>query len=49
MALAASSAGSGGNFYFNQPFRIGDRFSRAIIRDAVQGNTAIPRRSGLCR
>lgn len=41
MALASSAAGSGGNFYFNQPFRIGERLSRAIIRDAMQGNTAM--------
>jgi hypothetical protein len=38
-ALPADSRGSGGNFYFNQPFRIGERFSRAIIADALQGHT----------
>lgn len=39
IALAADSSGTGGNFYFNQPFRIGERFSRAIIADALQGHT----------
>jgi Zn-dependent peptidase ImmA (M78 family) len=31
----------GGNFYYNQPFRIGERFSRAIIRDALEGRTTL--------
>lgn len=31
----------GGNFYANQPYRIGERFSRAIIQDALEGRTQI--------
>lgn len=31
----------GGNHYSNQPFRVGDRLSRALISDALEGNTPI--------
>lgn len=29
----------GGDFYYNQPFRIGERLSRALLADTLQGNT----------
>lgn len=32
-------SGGGGNFYYNQPFRIGKTLSRAIIRDTRLGTT----------
>ncbi|MGL4743874.1 MAG: ImmA/IrrE family metallo-endopeptidase [Dermatophilaceae bacterium] len=32
---------SGGNYYASQPFRIGERFSRAIISDALGGRTPL--------
>lgn len=41
-SLAQESAVErGGDFYKNQPFRIGERFSRAIIADALEGKTTI--------
>lgn len=39
--LAADRATSGGDHYANQPFRIGERFSRAIIGDALSGRTPL--------
>lgn len=33
---------AGGTFYNNQPFRIGETLSRAIIRDTQRGRTALP-------
>ena len=42
--LREHSQGAGeskGNFYNNQPFRIGERFSRAIINDALGGHTTL--------
>lgn len=34
-----SETGSGGQFLYNQPFRIGTRLSRALIGDAMAGRT----------
>jgi Zn-dependent peptidase ImmA (M78 family) len=39
--LAADRPGSGGDHYANQPFRIGERFSKAIISDALSGRTPL--------
>lgn len=39
-ALAATSGG-GGDHYNNQPFRIGERLSRALVADALEGGTPI--------
>lgn len=33
--------GSGGDHYNNQPFRIGERLSRALIADALEGRTPL--------
>lgn len=33
--------GSGGDHYRNQPFRVGDRLSRAVITDALEGGTPL--------
>jgi Zn-dependent peptidase ImmA (M78 family) len=38
--LAADRPGRG-DHYANQPFRIGERFSRAIVNDALSGRTAL--------
>lgn len=32
---------SGGDFYRNQPFRVGETLSRAVINDALEGRTPI--------
>ena len=32
---------SGGDHYNNQPFRVGERLSRALIADALEGRTSI--------
>lgn len=40
-ALAADRPGNGGDHYANQPFRIGERFSKAIISDALSGRTPL--------
>lgn len=37
-AQQAADSG-GGNFYYSQPFRIGERLSRALINDALEGRT----------
>lgn len=42
-----SRSGAGGNFYNNQPYRIGERFSRAIIADTLEGRTPISEAIGL--
>lgn len=42
LALIDGKPSSGsGNFYYNQPFRIGRTLSRAIIRDTQRGNTSM--------
>ena len=33
--------GGGGDFYNNQPFRVGRTFGRAIIRDTMRGSTSM--------
>lgn len=40
-ALSAAGGGSGGDHYNNQPFRVGERLSRALIADALEGRTSI--------
>lgn len=35
----ARSGDGGGDFYLNQPYRIGETLSRALIRDALSGQT----------
>lgn len=39
--LAAIQESSGGDHYNNQPFRIGERLSRALVADALEGRTPI--------
>lgn len=39
--LTGDDAGSGGQFYNSQPFRIGDRLSRALVADTLEGRTTI--------
>lgn len=40
-AFTTSGGEGGGNFYANQPYRVGERLSRALIRDALEGRTQI--------
>ncbi|MEY7974610.1 ImmA/IrrE family metallo-endopeptidase [Saccharomonospora xinjiangensis] len=40
-SLAPSTEEGRGNFYANQPYRIGERFSRAVISDALEGRTQL--------
>jgi len=37
--VAKTASSSGGDHYNNQPFRVGERLSRAVIRDALEGQT----------
>jgi len=37
--LAQAKEGGGGGHYNNQPFRVGERLSRAVISDALEGGT----------
>lgn len=37
----ASESGGGGDHYNNQPFRVGERLSRALVADALEGRTPI--------
>jgi Zn-dependent peptidase ImmA (M78 family) len=39
--LQVGRASSGGDHYNNQPFRIGERLSRALLFDALEGRTTI--------
>ena len=44
LRLASASrgrSGGGGDFYLNQPYRIGERVSRAVIIDTLEGKTAL--------
>src|SRR6185437_1898881 len=36
-ALSSAGEGGGGDHYNNQPFRVGERLSRALIADALEG------------
>jgi Zn-dependent peptidase ImmA (M78 family) len=40
--IARQSAGKGGDFYSNQPLRIGERMSRAVFRETKRGGTPLP-------
>ncbi len=40
-SLSTASEGGGGDHYNNQPFRVGERLSRALIADALEGRTTI--------
>ena len=40
-AFSSDRDAGGGTFLYNQPFRIGERFSRAIINDTLAGRTPI--------
>lgn len=39
--LTEVGEGGGGDHYNNQPFRVGERLSRALIADALEGQTSI--------
>ncbi len=39
--LSEGAGQSGGDFYLNQPFRVGETLSRAVIGDALEGGTPI--------
>lgn len=39
--LSESRESNRGNYYHNQPFRIGERLSRALIADTLEGRTTI--------
>lgn len=41
LELSKDKASGGGDHYANQPFRIGERFSRAIVSDALSGRTRL--------
>jgi Zn-dependent peptidase ImmA (M78 family) len=41
LAFAKDRVGGGGDHYSNQPLRIGERFSRAIITDTLSGRTQL--------
>lgn len=40
-SLSTASEAGGGDHYNNQPFRVGERLSRALIADALEGRTSI--------
>ena len=40
-AFAEASEARGGDHYNNQPFRIGERLSRALVADALEGRTPL--------
>ena len=40
-ALHRDRDSGGGDHYHNQPFRVGERLSRALIADALEGRTSI--------
>lgn len=39
LARASRESGSGGNYYYTQPLRVGQTFARAVIVDAMEGRT----------
>lgn len=39
--LSDATEGGGGDHYNNQPFRVGERLSRALIADALEGRTTL--------
>lgn len=39
--LTEARDGGGGDYYNNQPFRVGERLSRAVIADALEGRTPL--------
>lgn len=39
--LSDAVSGGGGDHYNNQPFRVGERLSRALVADALEGRTPI--------
>ena len=39
--VSAANETSGGDHYNNQPFRIGERLSRALVADALEGRTPV--------
>lgn len=41
LSTLGADRGSGGDHYRNQPFRVGDRLSRAVMADALEGKTPI--------
>lgn len=41
LELSKDKPSDGGDHYANQPFRIGERFSRAIVSDALNGRTPL--------
>jgi hypothetical protein len=41
LELSKDKPSGGGDHYANQPFRIGERFSRAIVSDALNGRTPL--------
>ena len=45
--LARRPASEGGDFYLNQPFRIGERLSRAVLHDVYSGGTSYTEALGL--
>jgi Zn-dependent peptidase ImmA (M78 family) len=43
----ARGRSGGGDHYLNQPYRVGDRLSRAVIADAIEGRTTLTEALGL--
>jgi hypothetical protein len=39
--LSGSTEAGGGDHYNNQPFRVGERLSRALVADALEGRTSL--------
>ena len=44
---ASRGSGGGGNHYLSQPYRVGNRLSRALIADAIEGRTPLTEALGL--
>jgi len=45
--LQRDGPGGGGYHYNNQPFRVGERLSRALVADALEGRTSLSEAMGL--